>query len=62
MAEGRTNLGISEELFISASSVEKHSKAIVTKLGLPIEPTVHRRVAAVLAYRNRTPGTATERR
>lgn len=50
MAEGRTNAGIAEALFISESSVEKHSRSIFAKLGLSEESRVHRRVAAVLAY------------
>ena len=55
MAEGRTNVGIAQQLYISGSSVEKHSKSIFAKLGLAAEPTVHRRVAAVLAYLDRGP-------
>jgi DNA-binding NarL/FixJ family response regulator len=53
MAEGRTNAGIAEALYISESSVEKHSKAIFAKLGLGEESKVHRRVAAVLTYLDR---------
>jgi hypothetical protein len=34
----------------SESSVEKHSSAIFSKLGLAEEPAVHRRVAAVLTF------------
>jgi DNA-binding NarL/FixJ family response regulator len=48
MAEGRTNKGIAETLFLSESSVEKHIAAIFGKLGLAQETQVHRRVAAVL--------------
>lgn len=50
MAEGRTNKGIAERLFLSESSVEKHVAAIFGKLGLPQEAQVHRRVAAVLTF------------
>lgn len=55
MAEGLSNTGISETLFISGSAVEKHINAILTKLGLgPDQTETHRRVAAVLAFlRNR---------
>jgi DNA-binding NarL/FixJ family response regulator len=50
MAEGRTNRGIGETLFLSESSVEKHVAAIFGKLGLAQEAQVHRRVAAVLTF------------
>ena len=50
MAEGRTNRGIGEALFLSESSVEKHVAAIFGKLGLAQEAQVHRRVAAVLTF------------
>jgi DNA-binding NarL/FixJ family response regulator len=49
MAEGFTNPAISERLFLSLSSVEKHVSAIFGKLGLT-EPSVDRRVSAVLAW------------
>ncbi len=49
MAEGKTNAGIEQTLFLSSSTVEKHVNAIFTKLRLP-ESGVHRRVAAVLAF------------
>jgi DNA-binding NarL/FixJ family response regulator len=49
MAAGKTNAGIEQALFLSASTVEKHVNAIFTKLQLP-ESGVHRRVAAVLAF------------
>ena len=47
MAQGKTNAGIEQSLFLSASTVEKHVAAIFSKLRLP-ETGVHRRVAAVL--------------
>lgn len=50
MAQGRTNSGIAERLFLSESSVEKYATAIFAKLGLSDETQTHRRVAAVLAY------------
>ena len=49
MAQGKTNAGIGQALFLSESTVEKHVNAIFTKLGLSEQP-VHRRVAAVLAF------------
>jgi DNA-binding NarL/FixJ family response regulator len=50
MAEGNSNLGISETLHLSQASVEKHVTAIFRKLDLPVADTDHRRVLAVLSY------------
>lgn len=50
MAQGRTNAGIAEELYLAESSIEKYATSIFSKLGLRDEPLVHRRVAAVLTY------------
>jgi DNA-binding NarL/FixJ family response regulator len=50
MAEGRTNRGIADELFLSERAVERHVTAIFTKLGLPAGQRDHRRVLAVLTY------------
>jgi DNA-binding NarL/FixJ family response regulator len=50
MAQGRTNAAIGAELHLSESSIEKYATSIFSKLGLGDEPTVHRRVAAVLAF------------
>ena len=50
MAEGKSNRGIGETLFISEPAVEKHIKSIFSKLGLGPTPTGHRRVLAVLTY------------
>ncbi len=50
MAEGRTNAAVATALHLTVSAVEKHINAIFTKLGLTGEPTVHRRVAAVVAW------------
>ena len=50
MAEGKSNRGIAETLFISQAAVEKHITTIFEKLDLPPAPTEHRRVQAVLAY------------
>ena len=50
MAEGRTNRGISDRLFITERTVEKHVTSIFGKLALPASVDSHRRVLAVLAY------------
>lgn len=50
MAEGRTNSAIASLLHLSESAIEKHVNAIFTTLDLPPEPTVHRRVSAVLTF------------
>jgi DNA-binding NarL/FixJ family response regulator len=50
MAEGRTNIGIAEQLSISEGAAEKHISNIFGKLDLAESPNDHRRVLAVLAY------------
>jgi DNA-binding NarL/FixJ family response regulator len=50
MAEGKSNLGIAEELFVTEAAVEKHVTSIFQKLGLGPTLTEHRRVLAVLTY------------
>ena len=50
MAEGRSNQGIAEDLFVTDRTVEKHVRSIFTKLGLDPEPRENRRVMAVLRY------------
>jgi DNA-binding NarL/FixJ family response regulator len=50
MAAGRTNAAIAAHLYLSVSAVEKNVNSIFSKLGLSDEPTVHRRVGAVLAF------------
>ena len=50
MAEGRTNAGIAQRLWLTEKTVETHVRTILTKLGLPISEDDHRRVLAVLAY------------
>jgi DNA-binding NarL/FixJ family response regulator len=50
MAEGRSNSGIAESLWISEGAVEKHVRSILAKLRLPESASDHRRVLAVLMY------------
>ena len=48
MAEGLSNQGIAQRLYVTPAAVEKHVTAIFNKLHLGREPTEHRRVLAVL--------------
>ncbi|KIH97853.1 LuxR family transcriptional regulator [Streptomonospora alba] len=50
MAEGLNNAGIAAKLFITERAVEKHIRAIFTKLDLGQDDHDHRRVRAVLEY------------
>jgi DNA-binding NarL/FixJ family response regulator len=50
MAEGRSNLGIGRELFLSSRTVETHVSSVFTKLGLSSSDTENNRVRAVLAF------------
>jgi serine/threonine-protein kinase PknK len=64
MAQGRTDRGISEELFVTRKTVETHVRSILRKLDLPQDAGENRRVHAVLRYLcaftpsadNRSPG------
>ena len=50
MAEGLTDRGIAERLFVTPNTVETHIRHIISKLGLPATSADNRRVGAVLAY------------
>lgn len=50
MAEGGSNAGIAQSLFISEGTLEKHIHSIFVKLRLPDTDLDHRRVLAVLSY------------
>jgi DNA-binding NarL/FixJ family response regulator len=50
MAEGLSNRGIRERLFLSPKTVETHINSIFFKLRLSPAPDDHRRVLAVLAF------------
>ena len=48
MAQGKNNAAIAESLFLTERAIEKHINSLFHKLDLSEEPTVHRRVKAVL--------------
>jgi DNA-binding NarL/FixJ family response regulator len=50
MAEGRSNNGIAQRLWITEGAVEKHVHSILAKLKLPATQDDHRRVLAVVAF------------
>ena len=50
MAEGLTDRGIAQRLYVTPNTVETHIRHIIGKLGLPATPADNRRVHAVLAY------------
>jgi DNA-binding NarL/FixJ family response regulator len=50
MAEGRSNAGISQQLWITEGTVEKHVHSILTKLRLPATEDDQRRVLAVITF------------
>ena len=50
MAQGKSNAAIADHLVLTKKAIEKHVGSIFSKLGLPEEHVVSRRVAAVLLY------------
>ncbi len=50
MAEGRSNTAIARHLVVTEGAVEKHVRNIFTKLNLPPDEDMNRRVLAVLAF------------
>jgi DNA-binding NarL/FixJ family response regulator len=50
MAEGLTDKGIGQRLFVTPKTVETHIRHIFAKLSLPATPTENKRVHAVLTY------------
>jgi DNA-binding NarL/FixJ family response regulator len=50
MAEGKSNIGIAETLFVTETAVEKHITSIFRKLAIIPASSEHRRVHAVLTY------------
>jgi DNA-binding NarL/FixJ family response regulator len=57
LAEGKSNHGIAESLFVTDAAVEKHVTNIFSKLGLDPTPSAHRRVLAALTYLRGRPTT-----
>ncbi len=56
MAEGRSNRAIAARYTLTAKTVETHIGNILMKLDLPPEPDDHRRVLAVRAWLQQSPG------
>ncbi|MGD9989498.1 response regulator [Pseudonocardia sp.] len=50
MAEGLSNVGIANRLWVAEGTVEKHVRSILTKLGIAEMAESHRRVLAVLTF------------
>jgi DNA-binding NarL/FixJ family response regulator len=50
MAEGKSNAGVAESLYVSHAAVEKHVTSIFRKLRIAPLSSEHRRVHAVLTY------------
>ena len=50
MAQGRSNVGIAKQLWLTKGTVEKHVHSILQKLQLPEGDDDHRRVLAVIAF------------
>jgi DNA-binding NarL/FixJ family response regulator len=50
MAEGRSNSGIAQRLWVTEGAVEKHVRSILAKLQLPVTEDDHRRVLAVVTF------------
>ena len=56
IAAGKSNGAIAETLFLTKRAVEKHVNSIFSKLGLPEDQDVSRRVKATLIYLSETDG------
>jgi DNA-binding NarL/FixJ family response regulator len=50
MAQGASNAGIANRLWVTEGTVEKHVRSILAKLRLPETADDHRRVLAVITY------------
>jgi DNA-binding NarL/FixJ family response regulator len=56
MAVGLSNQAIALRLFLSESAIGKHTTSMFGKLGITDDDSRNRRVLAVLAYLNASPG------
>jgi DNA-binding NarL/FixJ family response regulator len=54
IASGKSNGAIADHLFLTKRAVEKHVNSIFSKLGLPEDQDVSRRVKATLIYLSHT--------
>ena len=50
MAEGLSDKGIAEHLWVTTKTVESHVRHILQKLAVPVDASRNRRVAAVITY------------
>jgi DNA-binding NarL/FixJ family response regulator len=50
MAEGLTDRGIAERLYVTPKTVETHIRHVFAKLGIPVTSAHNRRVHAVITY------------
>jgi DNA-binding NarL/FixJ family response regulator len=50
MAEGRSNAGIAQRIWVAEGTVQKHVRNILVKLDLPETADDNRRVQAVITY------------
>ncbi len=57
MAQGKNNASIAKSLFLSERAIEKHINSLFHKLNLSEEPSIHRRVMAVLTLLKGAPET-----
>jgi DNA-binding NarL/FixJ family response regulator len=55
MAQGRSNAGIAQALFLSTKTVETHVASVFGKLAIPQAPDDNRRVLAVLTWLRERP-------
>jgi DNA-binding NarL/FixJ family response regulator len=58
IAQGKTDRGIAEELFVTRKTVEAHVRSILAKLDLPADASENRRVHAVLVFLRHPAGRA----
>jgi DNA-binding NarL/FixJ family response regulator len=54
IAQGKTDRGVADELFVTRKTVEAHVRSILSKLDLPSDASENRRVHAVLAFLQHT--------